>query len=384
MRITRVHATPLNIPVRIDVLGLDRETALSVCVVEMETDAGVTGHGFTAITEEEIVATAINEVARPALIGADPLDHERLWERLYWLLAPRGQTGYAMHAIAALDIALWDIKGKHLRLPIWRLLGGARDRVPVYATFGFGFFDRDQLAAAAKLWVAQGFRRLKMTVGHQALARRDEPRPIADVIAEDAARIRAVREAVGAGIELYIDANCGLDGYWAEKLCRLIEPYDIAFFEEPVTQNDVLRMAELRRRTKIPLACGQNEGLAFRFRDLLLAHAVDVVQPNVAITGGFTQCAKIAGMASAFNVPIANGGAWPWHNMHLQGGLANGTLVEYHYVAALLCQKLYENLPKPESGYMPLPSAPGLGFELDRDALRELAKLPTSRGKGKG
>jgi L-alanine-DL-glutamate epimerase-like enolase superfamily enzyme len=269
-------------------------------------------------------------------------------------------------------------------MPIWRLLGGARSQVPVYATFGFNFFDRDQLAAAAKLWVERGFRRLKMTVGHQGLARRDEPRPIAAVIAEDARRIRAVRDAVGEEVELYIDANCSLDAYHAEKLCRMIEGYGIAFFEEPITQNDVRLMAQLRKRTSIPLACGQNEGLAFRFRDLLVAEAIDVAQPNVAITGGYSQCVKIAGMAAAFNVPIANGGAWPWHNMHLQAGVTNGTLVEYHYVAALLCEQLFDGLAKPHEGMLELPSTPGLGFELNHHAVRELAHQPTSRGKGKG
>ena len=98
------------------------------------------------------------------------------------------------------------------------------------------------------------------------------------------------------------------------------------------------------------LACGQNEGLAFRFRDLLAAQAIDYAQPNVAITGGFTQCAKIAGMAAAFNVSVANGGAWGFHNMHLQAGVANGTLVEHHYLAVELCKQIYRGLPEPADG----------------------------------
>jgi len=171
-------------------------------------------------------------VAGPALIGEDPMATERLWEKLYWLLSPRGQTGYASHAIAALDIALWDLKAKALGQPLWRLLGGARSRVPVYATFGFGFFERDQLAAAAKLWVSQGFQRLKMTVGGHALARRDEPRPIDEVIDEDVRRVAAVREAVGPDVKLYVDANCGLDLFHATQLARRIEPYGISFFED--------------------------------------------------------------------------------------------------------------------------------------------------------
>ncbi len=383
MKIVRVSATPLNVPVTIDLLGLNKQTSLSVCLTEIETDTGIIGHGMTAITEEEIIAAAVREVAGPALLGADPLATERLWDKLYWLLSPRGQTGYASHTIAALDIALWDIKAKALGLPLWRLLGGARARVPVYATFGFGFFERDQLAAAAKLWQGRGFKRLKMTVGNHALARRDEPRPLDDVIAEDLRRVAAVREAVGPDAQLYIDANCGLDLFHAAKLAKAIEPYDITFFEEPITQNDVRGMAELRRRTSIPLAAGQNEGLAFRFRDLLMHQAADVLQPNVAISGGYSQVLKIAGMAQAFNVPIDNGGAWPFHNMHLHAGVSNGGLVEYHYVAVKLLEQLFDDLPVPQDGWLTLPELPGLGFAPNAARVKELAKLPTSHGKGK-
>ena len=112
MKIVRVSATPLNIPVTIDMAGANKQTSLSICLAAIETDTGLVGHGMTAITEEEVIAAAINEVAGPALIGADPLATEQLWDKLYWLLSPRGQTGYASHAIAALDIALWDIKAR--------------------------------------------------------------------------------------------------------------------------------------------------------------------------------------------------------------------------------------------------------------------------------
>lgn len=383
LKIVRVSATPLHIPVTIDVLGLNKSTSLSLCLTEIEADNGLVGHGMTAITEEEVIAAAVREVAGPALIGEDAMATERLWERLYWLLSPRGQTGYASHAIAALDIALWDLKAQALGQPLWRLLGGARQRVPVYATFGFGFFERDQLAAAAKLWTLQGFRRLKMTVGGHALARRDEPRPIDEVIAEDVRRVAAVREAVGPDVKLYVDANCGLDLFHATELAHRIEPYEISFFEEPLTQNDVRQMAQLRSRTRIPLACGQNEGLAFRFRDLLVAQAADVLQPNVAISGGYSQCLKIAGMAQAFNVPIDNGGAWPFHNMHLHAGVANGGMVEYHYVAVQMLRQIFDGLPEPKDGWLTLPDRPGLGFAPDPARVKELARRPLSGGKGK-
>ncbi|MET4577641.1 mandelate racemase/muconate lactonizing enzyme family protein [Ottowia thiooxydans] len=383
MKIVRVSATPLFIPVTVDVLGLNKTTSLSLCLTEVETDDGLVGHGMTAITEEEVIASIVREVAGPALIGEDPMATERLWEKLYWLLSPRGQTGYASHAMAALDIALWDLKAQALKQPLWRLLGGARQRVPVYATFGFGFFERDELAAAAKLWVDQGFKRLKMTVGGHALARRDEPRPIDAVIAEDVRRVAAVREAVGPDVKLYVDANCGLDLFHATELAQRIEPYGISFFEEPLTQNDVRQMAQLRKRTSIPLACGQNEGLAFRFRDLLVEQAADVLQPNVTISGGYSQCLKIAGMAQAFNIPIDNGGAWPFHNMHLHAGVANGGMVEYHYVAVQMLRQVFNDLPEPKDGWMTLSERPGLGFAPDPERVKELAKRPLSGGKGK-
>jgi L-rhamnonate dehydratase len=204
--------------------------------------------------------------------------------------------------------------------------------------------------------------------------RRRETRALSDVIREDAARVRAVREAVGPDVELYIDANCSLDLYHATRLAEMVKPYGISFFEEPITQNDVLQMAQMRRATGMPLACGQNEGLIFRFRDLLMHEAVDYVQPNVVSSGGFTQCLKIAGLAAAFNVPLANGGAWPYHNMHLQAGVANGTFVEMHYLAIELCRKIYRGLPEPKDGWLMLPDAPGLGFEPDHEAIAAVAK----------
>lgn len=383
MKITRVHATPLNLPVSVGISGRTKTTSLSVCLVDIETDTGLIGTGMTAITEEEVVGTIVNDVASHALIGADPMRHEQLWDKLYWLLTPRGQSGYASHAMAAIDLALWDLKGKALGEPCWRLLGGARSQVPVYATFGFAFFERDELAAAAKSWVERGFKRLKMTVGHHGLQRRDEPRALADVIAEDVQRIRAVREAVGPEVEIYIDANCSLDYFHALSLAQRVEPYGISFFEEPVTQNDIPNLVKLRAKTAIPLAAGQNEGLASRFRDMLVAQAVDVVQPNACITGGYTQCVRIAGMAAAFNTRFANGGAWSHHNMHLHAGLANGSLVEYHSLAVDCCKLVFDGLPEPHNGVLDLPERPGLGFTPNRERIAELSSRPLSRGAGK-
>lgn len=383
-RIARLHATPLNVPLEIEVAGHRKPTNLSAVVCEVETHDGQTGHGFTAITEEEAVAPIINELIAPAIADADPLETEAIWERLYWLLTPRGQTGYASHAIAAVDIALWDLKAKTLGLPLWRLMGAARREVPLYATCGFPFLDRSELVEAARGAVARGFTRIKMTVGAEALSRRDAPRDIMELLREDAARVCAVREAVGPDVQIFVDANCNLDPFHALKFAQMAAEARIDLFEEPLSGNDIPAMADLRRRSGLALSAGQNEGLGYRFRDMVAAEAVDLLQPNVAITGGYTQCLKIAGMAQVWGKPIANGGAWPFHNMHLHAGVMNGGLVEYHLPAVRLCELLFDDLPQPREGYLPLPDAPGLGFSLNRAAVEEFAGRPSARGRGKG
>ncbi|MAS06614.1 MAG: mandelate racemase [Ahrensia sp.] len=383
MKIASIKAIPLYIPIRVDIAGAGKDTAMSICLVRVDTDCGRTGWGFTAITEEEVIAEIVDRVVAPNLVGEEVMARELIWHKLYWLLSPRGQTGYASHAIAAIDVAIWDLIGQKLEVPVWKLLGGSRNKVPLYATFGFPFFDQDQLAEAARHWVADGFTHLKMTVGDGALKKAASGFSIDEAIERDIERVKAVREAVGSKVRLYLDANCNLDLFHAAKLARAVEDCDIAMFEEPITQNDVPSMVELKRKTSIPLSCGQNEGLSFRFRDLLAAGAVDVVQPNVVISGGYTQCLKIAGMAEAHNVRFANGGAWSYHNMHIHAGLANGGLVEHHYLAVECYKAVYRRLPEPEAGFLPLPEGPGLGFTPDEDAVRELSKRPTSAGAGK-
>lgn len=382
--IVRIEAVPAYLPCELNIGPVSRATELSGVVLEVETADGLTGHGFTAITDEEVVAAAVNRVVAPNLNGMDALCREAVAEAIYWLLSPRGQTGYASHVASAVDIALWDILGRRLGQPVWRLLGGARSSVPTYVTFGFAALDRDELAAAAKHLASSGHKRLKMVVGHHALARRDKGRSLEDVILEDAARVRAVREAVGPEVDLFVDANCSLDAFHALRLSRLIAEFDIRFFEEPLRGNDVGRLADFRRSSPIPVAAGQNEGQLFRYRDLLAQDAVDVLQPNVCIGGGFTAGVKIAGLAQAFGVAIDNGGAFPFHNMHLHAGMANGGLVEWHLISVALCRGIFKDLPELQGSTLTLPEKPGLGFELDPHKLAELRKRPGSAGRGKG
>ena len=174
MQITAIRAYAVNLPVRLDITSPAKTPSHQACVVEIETDAGITGHGITSIGPAVPIKAAVDAIAAPHIVGMDPMNNDRIWDKLYWALVPRGQTGIGMHAIAAIDVAIWDIRGKALGQPIWRLLGGAREKCPVYTTFGFGYYETDELPRAAEAWRKRGFSRLKMTVGNSALQRRDE------------------------------------------------------------------------------------------------------------------------------------------------------------------------------------------------------------------
>lgn len=379
--IASLRATAATVPIALDVGGAGLETELSCVVVEIETRDGLTGHGFTCITDETVVAAAVNTLAAPDLAGVDAMRREYVAERLYWLMTPRGQTGYAGHAAAAIDLALWDLFGKAVEQPCWRLLGGARDRVPLYTTFGFGGFDRDALVQAARHLAGRGARGLKMVVGHHALDKRNEGADLSMILKRDVDRVRAVREAVGPDPALYLDANCSLDPVSARWLAERVAECDVGFFEEPVRDNDTIALAALRARAAMPLAAGQNETQPWRFAQL--TGAVDIVQPNAVICG-MTGSAKVAAMAQAANVTLANGGAFPFHNAHVHAGLSNGGLVEWHLAAVAMCEMLFGGLPPADGATLPMTDAPGLGFDLDREALRDCAARPGRAGRAKG
>jgi L-rhamnonate dehydratase len=359
MKITRVEASTHRVPVSLPLLAEPR--GWPFVFVHVETDSGLTGYGWTGPLQRLATRELINGHIAPMLVGRDPLPTERHWHDLFRELNPRFQTGAWSSAVSAVDIALWDLKGKHLGQPVWRLLGGHSATVQAYVTFGLLEYSREQLVEAARQFAAQGHDKLKMVV---AIRQGQDP-------AEDAARVRAVREAVGEGIELMIDANYLFSLPAALDLCRRIEPYGITWFEEPVYGNDARLLATLRRQTRIPLAAGQNEGHKWRHRELLVHEAVDVLQPNVVWVGGYTEAVKVAAMAQAWNVPIANGGGWPHHNMHLIAAVANGWRVEFHVPMWRTGEAVFRDVPQPSRGTITVPERPGLGLEPNLDVLRD-------------
>ncbi len=356
-----VHGFSIEIPLlegRVEGYGREEQKEFVFCVVE--TDEGHVGYGLTGHFLSRAVVAALHEHVLPVVKDMDPHDIEAIHERVRRRLNPRAMTGTIGMALSCLDIALWDIMGKAAEKPVAALLGNARRTLPAYCTFGFPQYNREQLAEAARLHVSAGFRALKSVVAVDPGGWR-----------EDAARIRAIREAVGDDVDIMIDANYLFDPVEAKYLCRAVEDLGLCWFEEPLHQNDARALADLRRATRIPLAAGQMEGHRWRLREFVDHRAVDILQPNVTYCGGFTEARKAAHLAQIYNMPIANGGGWPLFNMHLLAGMANGWIVEWHLGMVAVGETLFTDAPKPVGGMIEIPDRPGLGLTLDEAAYRE-------------
>ena len=350
MRITGVVAAVEHLkPARAADAYAGRES-LSFLRLRVETDEGLVGEGLTGRFLATHVAALLNGDMAEALSGQDPMPHEAVRAMLAKRLNPRGATGPFVSALSALDLALWDIKGKALGQPVSRLLGGARDSVPAYATAGMPAFTETELIAACEGALADGFVGVKVLVG--------TGRPIA----EDAARIRAVRRAIGDA-PLMLDANCGFTVAEAKRLAALVADCDIAFFEEPVRDNDIAALAELRRSTTIPLASGQMMQSLGWFRDVLSAGALDIIQPNAAFCGGLTSMLRIMAMAEAHVVPVTGAGGFEAANLPAMAGHAHGGMLEVHGAHGALRDR-FATHPHAERGRLLVSAAPGLGFAM--------------------
>lgn len=362
MKIRKVTCWLLRIPFT---FPLVKETQHALGnFVEIETDDGLKGHALVVYPMKYGIREFINREAAPVIEGMDPLRPEEIRNRLFWATARKYFQGAWNCAASLIDIALWDIKGKATGQPIWKLLGGAHSRVPAYITFGLPRYSIEELIEVARMLIKDGQTSLKMVVAagsHQYDEILGQPSD-ADILV-DAERVRALREAVGPKIELMMDANKGATFPQALRLAKLCEPYNLAWFEDPVPQGDPRLMAQLRARTTIPIAAGSTATSDLVYlREYLIHEAVDYLQPNVRDIGGYTQGIKAAAIAQAFNVPIVMGGNWPHLNMHLQAAVPNGGRVEYHWQGWKIVESLFDGAPPPVNGYVTLPETPGLGF----------------------
>jgi D-galactarolactone cycloisomerase len=345
-----------------------RQTAL--CAVS--TDEGIQGLGeaFYFGGPATIVAQMIKEAFGPLIVGQDPLDTSVLWDKSYNWTRDQGQKGVTISALSAIDIALWDIKGKALGLPVFKLLGGAyRDKARVYAT---GLYEPQGVPSIEHALVEEalsykhgGFTGLKLKVGYD--------------LQTDARYVRAIRKAIGDEMALMVDANHAYNASEAIRLARAIEPYDVHWFEEPVPPEDIEGYLEVKHNTSILIAGGECEYTRYGFRPWIERRAVDILQPDLCATGGFSEMQKIVAMASAANLPVVPH-VWGT-NVGLAASLqffaALPHFPERRFPAEPFFE--YDRSPHPlregvtkerfvlQDGYLPIPDRPGLGVTLAMD-----------------
>lgn len=345
-------------------------------LVKIVGDDGTVGVGeCQSPVVPEVAGVIVRDLLSPLLIGQDPLDVDVLWDRMYTGMSDRGHTtGFMLDAISAVDIALWDLIGKSLGLPVYKLLGGAyRTSVPVYGS-GLSGATVEERVKHAREYVRMGLKAIKLFVG-------DDLDPAVE-------EVQAVRDAVGKEIRLMVDVQWLYSVPGAIKLGRALERLDVFWLETPVTPEDLAGQAEVCATLDLAIASGECERSRYQFRDWLVRRAVDIVQPDVGRAGGITECHKIVTLAQTFNVPCA---------LHLGVGLAgyiaaslqvaaatpNLLYVEYQPPMHELANRLIQSPFVLENGALHLPTSPGLGIDLKETALDALTGGTPSSWEGK-
>ncbi|MEX2616372.1 MAG: mandelate racemase/muconate lactonizing enzyme family protein [Alphaproteobacteria bacterium] len=364
---THVLEAPLTAPFR---WSFNRADIRQTVLVEITTDTGLTGWGECFGPSRPIAA--IIRSFRPLLVGADALATELIWQTLYDRCRDQGQKGMPICAISGIDIALWDIKGRHFNAPVHRLMGGPlRTEVEAYAT---GMYRRDEgdpleyLVEEALGYVAEGFKGVKLKIGFD--------------VEGDVAIARAVRQAVGPDIRLMMDANHGYDVIDAIRMGRMVEDLDIRWFEEPVVPEDLAGYREIRAALKIPLSGGECDYTRYGFRDILATRSMDIVQPDTCAAGGLSECKKIADMAVAHGIRyiphVWGTGIGLSAAMQLLAVLPHNPpgwnptepLLEFDRSEHPFRQAVLKQPLEHVNGVVKVPTGPGLGIEIDRDGIR--------------
>ena len=347
-----------------------------ICVVKITTDEGVYGWG-EGYGPADVIQKGI-ALLEPLLMGKNPLENESLWFEMYRKTLDFARRSVLFAAISAIDIALWDIKGKALNLPVSTLLGGRhRNKVVPYAT-GLYFSDSktlvQDLVVEAKAYVDLGFKAIKMKVGLS--------------IKDDIEHVKNVRKAIGKDIKLMVDSNHAYSLREAVELARKIESYDITWFEEPVSPEFYDQYSELRSKTSIPIAGGECEYLRYGFLQLLQNKSVDIAQVEICASGGLTEAKRIGSLASTFGVdliPHVWGTGIGFHAaLHfianiepLPGRLFPPDIfIEYDRTENAIRDQLTFPVVKMNNGYIDVPQSPGLGIDIDTSALKEFSISP--------
>jgi len=359
MKITRVRTDVLRIPEDDPLADMPEERGRlrPIVLVRMETDAGLEGIGLTlwggAITGS--LRTAIDELGA-LIVGDDPLRIETVIGKLRAAAGDEcGPAGVFLLALSAIDTAMWDIKGKALEQPIWRLLGGNRDRVPAYASGSLrrGLTD-EQAATAARRLVDKGFHEMKTQ-----LALPGDPSP-----ADEVRRVRVVRDAIGPDIKLMCDINQRWRPEQAIDIGKRVEDVGLFWLEDVTACDDYQGLARVNAALSTPVAGGEYVWGVTPFRQMIEARSVDIVMIDLARVGGVTPWLKVAGMAEAFNLPVVSH-VIPEFHAHLIAAVPNGLTVEYMPWTL----KLFEEKPRLDHGHLVLTDEPGFGLKFDEAAV---------------
>ena len=280
-------------------------------IVEVKTNAGLTGIGEAALAPR-VTKQVIDSYLKPILVGSNPFDTEYLWQHMYRKTMAFGRKGIAMVAISAVDLAIWDLIGKVVKQPLFRLLGGkTKSKIPVYASRLYSQ-PLEQLAKEAQAYKDQGFRAMKLRFGWG-------PVDGASGMQRNVELVRTVREVIGDEIDLMADAYMGWTLDYAQRMIPLLEKYNLRWLEEPVIPDDIAGYTALKGMKRIPIAGGEHEFTLYGFRQLLDCKAVDYIQFDTNRVGGITQARKIAALAEAHSVPVIPH-AGQLHNYHLGHG----------------------------------------------------------------
>jgi len=359
--ISRVEVTLCTVPTqKPEADGTLTWSETGVVIVEPRTAGGAQGLGY-AWGDAAVAAVAARRLAG-VVEGRDVRDSSGWWEAMVRSIRNFGRPGICSMAIAALDIALWDTKARCLDQPLHRLLGPVRDRVPIYGSGGFTSLSVDELVTQMTGWTAMGIPRLKMKVGKDFGARE----------AEDLERVRAVRDAVGPAVELFVDANGAYSRKQARRVGEAFADLGVSWFEEPVSSDDLIGLAQLRAALPMDVTAGEYGYDLVYFRRMLEAEAVDVLQADAARCAGLGEWLRAAACAAAFGIPFSSH-CGPGLHAHAATVPPNLRHIEWFADHVRIEAMLFEGTLVPEAGCLRPAEAPGLGLSLRRDEVRRFA-----------
>ena len=359
MKITHIQSQLVRLPVDEPLADgpVTRGATRDFVTLTVGTDAGIEGIGITSCggTMTSALKAAVDALGELTK-GEDPLRVEAIADKLRAAAGASGPGGIFTMALAAIDIALWDIRGKAFNLPLASLIGGFRTRVPTYASGALmRNFPLDHVLKAGRRLVESGFKQMKtqLALGGDANPEREVE------------RIRLIRESVGDDIDLMCDINQRWDVRQAISIGQRIEQYHLFWLEDVVAPDDYPGLASVAAALATPIAAGEYVYGLVPFRHMLEARSIDIVMVDVLRAGGITQWLKIAAMAEAFNLPVVNH-LYPEISVHLVAAVPNGLTVEYMPWSS----KLYEEVPRPDKGELAVPDKPGLGIKFNREVLK--------------